>query len=166
MVERGTCTGSTQLSTRYYNSTYMFFAGELNDMGIKDISVWECYPDLDGPDGMKYSTNLRWVNICYSSAKHHLSNGGWNLYLSCESILYDNHTANLWLSDCGTFHWIWASCDPCYMVIIPQVASCLTAGGFTLPEPWHWSMRVISGCSRFKSPLTQHWYPIFTGKDP
>lgn len=59
MVEPGTCTGSTQLSTRHYNGAYMFFAGELNDMGIKDISVWERYPDLDGPDGVKYSTNLR-----------------------------------------------------------------------------------------------------------
>ncbi len=57
-IAPGTCSGSTRLSQRHYYGSFMYFAGELNDMGHRDIYLWDRYPDLDDDVAVRGATNL------------------------------------------------------------------------------------------------------------
>jgi hypothetical protein len=57
-VAPGTCHGSTQLKTRHYRMTTMFFASMLKGIGYGDVTVSDPYPDLDNEQDVHFATNL------------------------------------------------------------------------------------------------------------
>ena len=59
VVAAGTCSGSTHMAKRHYHGAFMYFASALNDMGHRDITVWERYPDIDDREAVEDATNLR-----------------------------------------------------------------------------------------------------------
>jgi hypothetical protein len=80
-VAPGTCSSGTHLSKQHFNGMFVFFAGLLHDMGNRDISVWDTYPDIDDEEAVKYATNLGCVIHfprlrLYSAAVHHSGNSG------------------------------------------------------------------------------------------
>lgn len=57
-IAPGTCGGNTHISKTHFHGSFMFFAGLLNDMGHRDIIVWERYPDIEDHNAVENATNL------------------------------------------------------------------------------------------------------------
>jgi hypothetical protein len=62
-IAPGTSSGNTHITKRHFHVSFMFFAYILDQMGHRDVTVYEEYPDIDDHHAVEDATNFGCVPV-------------------------------------------------------------------------------------------------------